>query len=84
MPAILLIGDSDTPGRHTMTSGSPNVFANGRGVCRDGDQDSNNDAVIASGGSVYVNGVPIALDGDHDTNIPADIENGTSTVIVGR
>jgi uncharacterized Zn-binding protein involved in type VI secretion len=98
MPALARIGDSFSTGHgctgtSTLTSPSPNVFANGKGVERKGDPSVSHTintgrwcathvATISGGSStVFINGIPCARVGD-----PIDsgsIISGSDSVFVG-
>ena len=98
MPAVARIGDQFTTGHgcttvSTLTSPSPNVFVDGRGVERKGDPSVSHTirigkscpahvAHISSGsGSVFINGMPCARVGDSIDN--GVIISGSDSVFVG-
>ncbi|MDF2535125.1 MAG: motif [Bacillales bacterium] len=70
----------------TITSGSPNVFINGKAVARAGDSTIESDACDSGqSGSlrsinrgVFVNGLPVALNGD-----AINPHNGTAHIVAG-
>jgi uncharacterized Zn-binding protein involved in type VI secretion len=96
MPAVARSGDTNIPhcSGHTMSSASGDVFANGRGICRQGDTTSvhlrpagkkcfpHTASVTSGSGSVFVNGRPVAVIGSGLADCTA-IASGSPNVFAG-
>ena len=96
MPAVTRIGDADVPHCSPMTrdEGSTNVFANGIGISRQGDNNTSHlqptavpcpshDAPITTGSTtVFVNGKGCGRVGDAITGCTS-VSEGSSNVFAG-
>ena len=96
MPAVTRIGDADVPHCSAMTreGGSTNVFANGIGISRQGDNNTSHlqptavpcpshDAPITTGSTtVFVNGKGCGRVGDGITGCTS-VSEGSSDVFAG-
>jgi len=95
MPAVARQGDRNVPhcSSHTMARGSPDVFVNGRAVCRQGDPTTSHllpgkpcpahTATVSRGSaSVFINGKPAARVGDPISGCTS-IAQGSPDVFIG-
>ena len=69
MPAVCRIGDTHTCGS-TDTSGSDDVFVNGKGAHRQGDAQSHGGVQKECSDTVFVNGKGVARVGDYTLGEP--------------
>ena len=95
MPAQTRVGDNDTGhdacGPTALTSGSPNVFVNGKAAGRVGDtyaphgcvvHPAHAGAISSGSGSVYINGKPAGRVGD-SVSCGGSVAAGSGNVSVG-